>query len=531
MAPIFSRFVCSVMNRSPSYYTTHFQTGKLWKLTRTVEAEHQAKELMQQLAATVEPFHTGKLFGILIAQNVAGDVLALKAYSGHSTGRRNLIEWVPPITHQACIALEEADTFHRLAEVKKTLIALEQSPQQKSYKQFSQRYAVQRKELTTLHKNRKAERDRKRTQYVQHLHGSELTDALSKLAAESRRDSQERRLLKREIADKLAPLSQHISQIDQQIKSLKQQYATISQAWQNKMQAAYFASCIGTEPAVTFDEIYQRAATKLLYYANIHQLTPVGLAEFWWGPDNETHRCGQFYDASPAECQTLMHASKLAHPLPDQTIPNEPLSICYQDEFIIVVDKPAGLLSVPGRRYFLQDSVINRLRWQSPQRSFLQAVHRLDQATSGLIVVACSAEAHRILAQQFAKGKVHKTYEAVLSYPICKASGTINLPLWSNPDSRPKQSVDFEKGKLSRTDFKLIAPGDRPRVAFYPRTGRTHQLRVHAAHSRGLDSPILGDSLYGKEEQTVRLHLHAIALTFIHPITKETLHLKSKVPF
>ncbi len=218
--------------------------------------------------------------------------------------------------------------------------------------------------------------------------------------------------------------------------------------------------------------------------------------------------------------------------------PFVPLVIHYRDESLIVVDKPAGLLSVPGRQQHLQDSVMGRLRYQLPGYAFLQAVHRLDRDTSGLMLVATAADAHRLLSQQFAQRRVSKAYEAVLSGPVCSAFGTVDLPLWGNPDERPRQSVDFERGKLSQTDFKVLAAGDDEfpvqdctRVEFSPCTGRTHQLRVHAAHAQGLNSPILGDALYGGAMPTERLHLHATRLEFVHPVTAEVLRFKSVAPF
>ncbi len=207
------------------------------------------------------------------------------------------------------------------------------------------------------------------------------------------------------------------------------------------------------------------------------------------------------------------------------------LSILYQDDALIVVDKPADLLSVPGRRYHLQDSVLCRLRCQLSDYDFLQVAHRLDQATSGILVLAVSPETHKALGQQFAKHQVCKTYEAILRRPVSLAEGVIELPLWSNPDDRPRQSVNADYGKPSVTHFKVLQAGENPRVEFVPHTGRTHQLRVHAAHPQGLNSPIVGDVLYGQPNQTGRLCLHGKSIRLIHPITQKRLHFTSEVPF
>ena len=207
------------------------------------------------------------------------------------------------------------------------------------------------------------------------------------------------------------------------------------------------------------------------------------------------------------------------------------LSILYQDEHLIIVDKPAGLLSVPGRRYALQDSVLSRLRYQLPEDSSLQVAHRLDRATSGLLAIARSPKAHTALSQQFARRQVHKTYEAILSQPIQPGSGKLKLPIGRDTENPPKQTVDFQQGKPSHTAFKQLEAGKHPRVQFNPLTGRTHQLRVHAAHASGLNSPILGDRLYGERTQKERLYLHATRLEFLHPITKTLLRFNSAVPF
>ena len=209
-----------------------------------------------------------------------------------------------------------------------------------------------------------------------------------------------------------------------------------------------------------------------------------------------------------------------------------PLSVLYQDEHLIVVNKLAGLLSVPGRRYALQDSAIARLRVQFPDCSFLQAVHRLDRDTSGILAIATTPQTHAALSQQFAQRQVHKTYEAILSKAVAAAFGTLSLPLWGDPKNRPKQTVDFQKGKPSQTVFKRLTSGNNPRVQFVPKTGRTHQLRVHAAHVQGLNAPILGDALYGEEtELEKKLHLHASQLAFKHPVTKKQIRIESAVPF
>ncbi|MEM9484724.1 MAG: RluA family pseudouridine synthase [Cyanobacteria bacterium P01_F01_bin.116] len=243
--------------------------------------------------------------------------------------------------------------------------------------------------------------------------------------------------------------------------------------------------------------------------------------------EQQIRQLNQQYSALSQQWQDIMETAYVTEQKDSDT---PPLSILYQDEALIVVDKPAGLLSVPGRRYRQYDSVLSRLRWQLPDYDFLQVVHRLDQATSGILVLAKSPNAHKALGQQFAQHQVRKTYEAILSRPISKTAGVIDLPLCSNPNERPRQCVNAEYGKCSMTYFEMLQTGEPPRIKFIPYTGRTHQLRVHA--SQGLNSPILGDLLYGQpSNQIERLYLHATSLKFVHPVTEKQLKFRSHVPF
>jgi tRNA pseudouridine32 synthase/23S rRNA pseudouridine746 synthase len=206
--------------------------------------------------------------------------------------------------------------------------------------------------------------------------------------------------------------------------------------------------------------------------------------------------------------------------------------IIYEDEWLIAVNKPAGLLSVPGRYSNTFDSVLSRLRHRLPDGMAIMAVHRLDQATSGILLLARNPQTYRQLSQQFQQRQVHKVYEAILSDFVATEQGEIALPLWGNPENRPYQQVDEVRGKPSLTRFQVIArEGNYTRVEFIPLTGRTHQLRVHAADARGIGIPILGDRFYGCRAVASRLHLHARELRFEHPQSGQILHLHAKTPF
>ncbi len=208
------------------------------------------------------------------------------------------------------------------------------------------------------------------------------------------------------------------------------------------------------------------------------------------------------------------------------------LNILYRDDFIAVIVKPGGLLAVPGRGPDKQDCVTSRLRELIPSSIRQPAVHRLDMATSGIMVLALTKEAHAHLSQQFASRQVEKKYIAVVEGTPAGASGEIQLAFRLDPDNRPHQVYDPVNGKLGITKWQLISSeGNTSRLELYPHTGRTHQLRVHAAHELGLHCPIIGDPLYGKGKEGDQLMLHAAELSFYHPDTEEKLVFISPPPF
>jgi tRNA pseudouridine32 synthase/23S rRNA pseudouridine746 synthase len=259
------------------------------------------------------------------------------------------------------------------------------------------------------------------------------------------------------------------------------------------------------------------------------------MAEFWWGSVSAKGDKvpGQFYGACAERCQPLMgfllsgmprRSPPATQPLTDLSLP-----ILYEDEWLIAVNKPAGLLSVPGRYCDRQDSVLSRLSALFPNSPDLLAIHRLDQDTSGILLVARDRDTYRHLSQQFQQRQVHKVYEALLAGAIAVDQGIIELPLWADPSDRPYQKVDWQQGKPCLTRFRVLArEGNLTRIELIPVTGRTHQLRVHAAHPKGLGTPILGDRLYGHEIKGDRLYLNARELWFAHPKSGQRLHLQTQ---
>ena len=280
-------------------------------------------------------------------------------------------------------------------------------------------------------------------------------------------------------------------------------------------------------------------APKLLQYAYQNGLKPVCMAEFWWGPSPKTERLrvgddesgmirqhGQFYPACRGKCKpvlTWMLQGLDVDPNPEEQSgqPQLDIDIVYEDDWLIVVNKPSGLLSVPGR--VGPYSVATILHQRYPD-SFL--AHRLDMGTSGLMVAAKSRTVYASLQQQFISHAIRKSYVALLDAMPAQERGTISLPLLCDPINRPRQVVDYERGKEAVTDYEVI--GDR-RVRLWPHTGRTHQLRMHCAHPDGLGCPIRGDELYGRPAE--RLFLHAERLELTHPVTGNRMAFELPAPF
>lgn len=278
------------------------------------------------------------------------------------------------------------------------------------------------------------------------------------------------------------------------------------------------------------------AEPKLLQYAFLQGLKPVAMAAFWMGasPPGEIRCNGQYYPACKGRCEPILRFMMQGLDVePDPMQAHKQcvwtLPVLYEDAFIAVVDKPEGMLSVPGKTDAPSVQSIMRMRY--PDADGPMIVHRLDMSTSGLMVVVKTRVAHKNLQRQFLEQRVRKRYVALLQGRIALGGGTIDLPLCPDIMDRPRQMVSWQYGKLAVTDYEVTGyvGSDITRVAFYLRTGRTHQLRVHAAHPQGLNTPIVGDALYGQENS--RLYLHAEEIWFEHPITHEPLHFTAPSSF
>ena len=281
-------------------------------------------------------------------------------------------------------------------------------------------------------------------------------------------------------------------------------------------------------------------APKLLQYAYQQGLKPVCMAEFWWGATTkeEIRQHLNYYPACRGKCKpilTWMLQGLDVDPDPELLgLQRMDLPVIYEDDAIVVVDKPSGMLSVPGR---IEDYSVETVMKQRYPEAVI--AHRLDMGTSGLLIVAKTMEAYHPLQEQFIKHQVKKKYVAKVEDPsnlpcLGEGSGTISLPLRPDPMNRPRQVVDMEHGKRAVTDYEFLplpreGSGEGSLVALYPQTGRTHQLRIHCAHPDGLGRPIVGDELYGTKGE--RLMLHASEIWFRHPLTGQEMHLVSPVHF
>ncbi len=516
--------------------------GELLTLPRTELSQAIAMGLMAQLAAEPARFaQEAKMYGILLVATPQGERRVLKAFSGLLQGQAEFPGWVPPLPGRDRLAIIEQETLQQLQQYKQELERLQALPLRQDYEALDHTWQWQQALLNQSLKTRKQARQRQRQRYLESLDGQELMAALSNLERQSQGDSTAKQRWKEVRDQQLQPLLTEIQTADHQMQTLKQGRKDLSRQLQRHFHQAYVLSNFEGVSA-SIQSLFAQGpptgtgdccAPKLLHWAATHALTPLAMAEFWWAPGspNRDRQSGQFYGACAERCQPMM-GFLLSGLLPAST-PDYfgELPILDQDDHLFVVDKPAGLLSVPGRTGDRQDSVLLRLQRQYPDLN-LRAVHRLDQDTSGLLLIAKHLDSYRHYSHQFATAQVKKTYLAVLEKSINLSHGSINLPLWADLGDRPYQKVDYQRGKASLTEFKVIeADSNQTRILFYPHTGRTHQLRVHAAHPQGLQAPILGDRLYGSTLTHQRLHLHAQRLIIRDYTSEKKRNWQSFAPF
>lgn len=499
----------------------------------------------------MEGFPIGKMFGVLVVEKENGDLGYLAACSGKLAGTNQHIYFVPPIfdmlTKESFFLQEE----QQINVLNRQIENLEESfylPTLLHQLKETQQYADEELKIYRLHmKAEKAKRKKIREENKNISSEMEYQLLEADLIKQSYRDQYEYGVLKDKWKTQLRSIEILIRNRQQEIEDLKstrksksatlqqrlfEQYQFLNARGETKSVLAIFAESKQSIPPAGAGEC---AAPKLLQYAYQHQLKPICIAEFWWGvsPSFEVRKHKNFYPACKSKCEPILsHMLKGLHVAPNPMRTNTALGrtfdIIYEDQDIIVINKPTEFLSVPG--IHVTDSVYTRILAQYPEVSGPVIIHRIDMSTSGILVLAKHKEAHQFIQKQFIQHTVTKRYTAILDGILIQQTGLIDLPLRVDLDDRPRQVVCYEYGKPAKTKFNVLAhENGRTRIHFFPLTGRTHQLRVHAAHHLGLHTPILGDDLYGQRAD--RLYLHAGFIQFVHPKTRKLVTFTAEDPF
>ena len=509
-----------------------------------------AKEVQSYLTrqtAWKDELRQGKMFGVLIVQTEHGETGYLAAFSGILAGKNLHPFFVPPVYNllqpQGFFKIEEEN----ISSINRNIRQLEND---KAYAALSAELARTIQSAEDILATAKAQLKEAKTAREQRRKEKELNaQEEAELIRESQFQKAEYKRLERSWKARITTLQTQTEDWERRISALKSERKTRSAALQQKLFEQFgmlnyrgelknlceiFGQTVHKTPPAGAGEC---AAPKLLQQAYLHGWKPIAMAEFWWGdsPKTEIRHHGHYYPACKGKCEPILQHMLQGLQVEENPmlkrmqVPSKNLEIVYEDPWLSVINKPAGMLSVPGKEDAV--SVYSLMREQYPEADGPLTVHRLDMATSGLMLIAKTKRVHQNLQAQFKNRLVRKRYVALLEGVVPKDKGTVDLPLCLNPLDRPRQMVHTEHGKPAITDYQVLErlDGKRTRIAFYPRTGRTHQLRIHAAHPLGLHCPIIGDELYG--EKADRLYLHAEYLEFTHPITGETVRITKEAEF
>ena len=514
-----------------------------------------------------EEIDKGKMFGVLIVENAqpasgAPEIGYLAAYSGQIGGRSDWDDFVPAVfdylqpdgyfkTHEA-----------EISGINQSIRKLEANTHMKEAKGLILQLQEERKHTIAAYqekiKKAKAKRDARREA------GSLNPEEEAEMVKESQFMKAELRRLKKSLSEKTS-LETEYEAYQADILSLKQLRKTLSDALQQWLfsqfrmqnhegeskdlleifrdaalrdypQATIATSRIAALKMVPPAGSGECCEPKLLQYAYSLGYKPLQMAMFWWGesPKEEIRHHLHFYPACNGKCkpilQWMLPASTFEPAAVDLSLYNK-VETLYEDREIAVIHKPEGLLSVPGKDA-AQPSVYALMRSKYPEATGPLIVHRLDMSTSGVMMIAKTEFAYHRLQKAFLNHQIQKKYVAIISGKVIPEKGIISLPLMPDYLDRPRQIVDHEQGKEAITEYEVLEPVDdfHLRIALYPKTGRTHQLRVHCAHQEGLNAPILGDPLYGNEK-AARLHLHAEEITFEHPLKGKKMTITRKADF
>lgn len=511
--------------------------------------ELAAKEVQDYLQGQTQwktELEQGKMFGVLVVQTNRGETGYLAAFSGILAGNNIHPFFVPPVYDllqpQGFFKIEE----EQISEINSRIRQLEEDDEfQKSVAGLS---ALEQDAQNALGKQRQQMKAAKQQREIQRQASPLSPEKEAALIRESQFQKAEYKRMERSWKERINSLKSRITAYENEIQQLKTERKKRSAALQQKLFEQFRMLNYRGE-AKTLCEIFEQtvhktppagagecAAPKLLQQAYLHNWKPVAMAEFWWGasPKTEIRHHGHYYPACKGKCEPILQHMLQGLEVEEnpmlrsmQSVPKE-LETVFEDRWLLVINKPAGMLSVPGKEEAA--SIYSLMRQRYPDAEDPMIVHRLDMATSGLLVIAKTKQAHRHLQAQFENRTVKKRYVALLDGVVPQDTGTIELPLCLNPLDRPRQMVDTAYGKPAITDFEVLErKGNTTRISLYPHTGRTHQLRVHTAHPLGLHCPIIGDELYGKKAD--RLYLHAESIEFIHPVSGETIRLTRKAEF
>lgn len=509
-----------------------------------------AKEVQSYLTRQTtwkDELRQGKMFGVLIVQTEHGETGYLAAFSGILAGKNLHPFFVPPVYDllqpQGFFKIEEEN----ISSINRNIRQLEND---KAYAALSAELARTIQSAEDILATAKAQLKEAKTAREQRRKEKELNaQEEAELIRESQFQKAEYKRLERSWKARITTLQTQTEDWERRISALKSERKTRSAALQQKLFEQFgmlnyrgevknlceiFGQTVHKTPPAGAGEC---AAPKLLQQAYLHGWKPIAMAEFWWGdsPKTEIRHHGHYYPACKGKCEPILQHMLQGLQVEENPmlkrmqVPSKNLEIVYEDPWLSVINKPAGMLSVPGKEDAV--SVYSLMREQYPEADGPLTVHRLDMATSGLMLIAKTKRVHQNLQAQFKNRLVRKRYVALLEGIVPKDKDTVDLPLCLNPLDRPRQMVHTEHGKPAITDYQVLErlDGKRTRIAFYPRTGRTHQLRIHAAHPLGLHCPIIGDELYG--EKADRLYLHAEYLEFTHPITGETVRITKEAEF
>ncbi len=511
-----------------------------------VMAAEEVQNYLSKQSDWQEELSQGKMFGVLIVQTEDGSIGYLTAFSGILAGKNIHPYFVPPVYDllqpQGFFKIEEENIstinrrICRLEEDKKYIDLLSDLTQTTQSAQDA--LSIAKTQL------KEAKEKRELLRKTGQLDAKEEAD----LIRESQFQKAEYKRLERSWKDKIASLQVEAGNWEKQIQELKAERKVRSAALQQQLFEQFRMLNYRGE-VITLCDIFEQtvhktppagagecAAPKLLQQAYLHHWKPIAMAEFWWGnsPKNEVRHHGYYYPACKGKCEPILRhmlqgLEVEANPMQQEAEQgNEKLNIVYEDQWLLIINKPAGMLSVPGKER--QTSIYDLARKAYPEADGPMIVHRLDMATSGLLIIAKDKKTHQHLQAQFKNRSIRKKYIALLDGIVPEDEGTIELSLCPNPLDRPRQMVDTQYGKPAITYYQVLERTDKyTRIALYPHTGRTHQLRVHAAHPSGLHCPIIGDELYGKKDK--RLYLHAESIEFTHPVNGQSMCITEKADF